>query len=278
MSSLRMLACLALAAAPSAVAAQSAPLPADVAAGRLAIALRLEPTYSLHEPVVATLEIHNRTAVPVDLDLGKNARGNLLVTVTEPDGHREVRQPLEPPDGIFFPGNVAVPPGGSYETDLVLNDWDGFAQPGRYAVSVELLHQAVVPSPATLAAAASLEVGPYDSGALRTSCERLAQRTLTGRGERATAAAHALSFAADEACLPALAQVFHAGFGPRYAVMAGLARLGTKAALAVVVDGWNGLDELSQQLVLQAFAAAGRSAALHEALEKAGKTWRVKTP
>jgi hypothetical protein len=60
--------------------------------------------------------------------------------------------------------------------------------------------------------------------------------------------------------------------------MAGLARLGTKAALAVVVDGWNELDELSQQLVLQAFAMAGRCAALREALEKAGKTWRVKTP
>ena len=160
----------------------------------------------------------------------------------------------------------------------MLNDWDDFAQPGRYAVSVELLHQAAVPSPATLSAAASLEVGPYDPVALRASCERLAQRALAGGGERATAAAHALSFAADAACLPAMAQLFHAGFGPRYAVIAGLARLGTKEALAVVVGGWDGLDELSRQLVRQAFAAAGRSAALGDALEKAGKAWRVKTP
>jgi hypothetical protein len=218
---LRMLACLALAAAPSTAATQSAPMPADIAGSRLVIALRLEqPTYSLHEPVVATLEIHNRTAASVDLDLGKNARGNLMVAITEPDGHREARQPLELPDGISFPGNVAVAAGGSYEQDLVLNDWDDFAQPGRYAVSVELLHQVAVASPSTLSAAASLEVGPRDPVALRTFCERLAQRALAGSGERATAAAHSLSFAADEACLPAMAQVFHAGFGPRYAVIA----------------------------------------------------------
>lgn len=53
-----MLAALALAAAPAAAAAQSAPMPADIAGGRLVIALRLERTiYSLHEPVVGRGEV-----------------------------------------------------------------------------------------------------------------------------------------------------------------------------------------------------------------------------
>lgn len=46
----------------------------------------------------------------------------------------------------------------------------------------------------------------------------------------------------------------------------------------MVVGGWDGLEEVSQRLVLQAFAAAGRSAALRYALEKGSRTWRVKTP
>ncbi len=272
MTSLRML--IALGAAISMAAARNAPAPAGSAGSPLVIELRLErSTYSLHEPVVATLEIHNRTTASMDLDLGRNAIGNLRVSVTDPTGHQEMRTPPpELPDALSFPGGITLAAGGNYEKELVLNDWYDFMQPGRYTVRLDLLNQVASPNTTALSAASSLDVGPPNPAELRATCERLAQRALAGSGANAEVAAHALSFAADEVCLPAMAQVFHAGFGPRFSVVAGFARLGSKKALAVVVGEWDSLDKLSQQLVLQAFYTAGRSEILREALTKAGKS------
>lgn len=272
MTSLRML--TALGAVISMAVARDASPPAGGAGSPLMIALQLEKsTYSLHEPVAATLEIYNRSTASMNLDLGKNAIGNLRVTVTDPTGHQEMRMPpQELPDGLSFPGGITLAASGRYDKDLVLNDWYDFMQSGRYTVRLDLLNQAASLDAATLSATSSLEVGPQDSAELRATCERLGQRALAGHGANADMAAHTLSFAADEVCLPAMAQVFHAGSGPRFSVVAGLARLGTKEALAVVVGEWDSLDKLSRHLVLQAFYTAGRSAILREALAKAGKS------
>jgi len=272
MTSLRTL--IALGAAISMAAARNAPAPAGGAGSPLMIALRLEKSaYSLHEPVVARLEVYNRTTAPMNLDLGKNAIGNLRVTVTDPTGHREMRPPPpELPDGLSFPGGITLAAGGRYDKGLVLNDWSDFTQSGRYTVRLDLLNQAASPNAAELSATSSLEVEPQDSAELRAACERLAQRALAGSGANADVAAHALSFATDEVCLPAMARVFHAGFRPRISVVDGLARLGTEKALAVIVGEWDSLDKLSQQIVSQAFSIAGRIAILREALAKAGKS------
>jgi hypothetical protein len=272
MTSLRML--TALGAAISMAAAHHAPAPASGAGSPIMTALRLEkPTYSLHEPVVATLEIYNRTTASMNLDLGKNSIGNLGVLVTDPTGHREMgKLPPELPDGISFPGYITLPASGRYDKELVLNDWYAFTQLGRYTIRLDLLNQAASPNATALSATSSLEVGPQNSAELRATCERLAQRALAGSGANVDVAAHALSFAADEVCLPAMARVFHAGFRPRISVVDGLARLGTEKALAVIVGEWDSLDKLSQQIVSQAFSIAGRIAILREALAKAGKS------
>jgi hypothetical protein len=278
MSSLRRLFVLVLGAATLTVWGAPSAIEADVT-GQLSIVLALDhATYSLHEPVLGTLEIHNQASKPVDLDLGKNAKGNIMITITEPSGRTAARTLPELPDGISFPGTVTVGPGGQYQHGLVLNDWDDFAQMGRYVVRVEILRQAGLPSERKLETSTSLEVGTRDPAALRSACQHLADISLNGSGERASAASHALSFAADDACLPALAQVFRASFGQRYLVIRGLARLGTRDALAVVVEGWDGLDKLSRTLVLQAFDAEKRGDALRRALEKAGKAWRTRQP
>jgi hypothetical protein len=272
MTSLRMF--IALVAAISMAAARNAPAPAGSEGSPLLIELRLEKSnYSLREPVVATLEIHNRTTASMDLDLGKNAIGNLRVTVTDPTGHQEMRTPApELPDGLSFPGSITLAASGHYDKDLVLNDWHDFTQPGRYTVRLDLLNQVAIPNTTALSTTSSLEVGPQNSAELRATCERFAQRAIAGSGATADVAAHALSFAADEVCLPAMARVFHAGFGPRISVVDGLARLGTEKALAVIVGEWDGLDKLSQQIVSQAFSIAGKIAILREALTKAGKS------
>lgn len=278
MSSLRRLSILVLGAATSMLPVRGVrPSTIDIdVVDRVFIVLTLDrSTYSLHEPVLCTLAIYNKTSRPVDLDLGKNAKSNITVTITEPGGRTQARTSLGLPDEISFPGTVTVAPGGSYQHDLVLNDWDDFAQVGHYMIHLELLRQKALPSDSKLASSASLEVGAHDPIALRSACERLADVSLKGSGERATAAGHALSFAADDACLPALARVFRAGFGQRYHVIRGLARLGTRDALSVVVDGWDGLDNLSRTLVLQAFDAEKRGDALRRALEKGGKAWKA---
>jgi hypothetical protein len=247
---------------------------------RLKLALRpSEPTLPLHAPVFATLEILNEGTEPATVDLGKNLKGNIRLVFTLPDG-RTVNAPpyTPPPDGIFVPGLVVLRPGAPYTQQLLLNEWQELALTGRYRVVLR-----VEPSPKSCIAErrsadeAVLEISPRDDARLAEICNRLASVAGSLKASAATAAAEGLSVTGDEACVPALVRVLKGDARGRSWALIGLAKVGSKEAVAAVVGEWHRFDEFDQAEALRAFISSGKGDALRAALAK-DKTMRSKPP
>jgi hypothetical protein len=251
-----------------------APRAASSEEGGLEVSLRLPyEVFSQPGPIDAVLRIQNRSQSLVELDLGLNHKAALVMTFQLPNGMLVKRPYPQPPDGFGAAGNVALSSGQSYEEILVLNDWEGFEQPGSYEVEVQL---PPVQEPAwrqrqRLAAAARFRVVPRDPARLEATCRRLEEVTLGKEPHLVMDAAHALSFAADPACLPSLIAVFRNSFIGKDGAIRGLARLGSPAAVAALVSAWDDLRPHFREYALIEFGLAGRESALREALRRAGK-------
>jgi len=242
--------------------------------GGLEVSLRLQSeVFSQHGPVDAVLSIQNNSQGPVKLELGLDFKGALLVTFHLPDGTLAKRQYPQEADGFGAIGRLALAPGQTFDDTLVLNDWQGFDELGSYEVAVEL---PPVQEPAWLRSKGLITSGrfrvvPRDPAQLEAACRRL-QAAALGREPRSVmAAAHALSFATDEACLPSLVAVLRASFLGRDGAIRGLARLGPAGAVAAVVSAWDDLDQHFRESALREFRFAGRESALREALQRSGK-------
>jgi hypothetical protein len=237
----------------------------------LAVSLRLpSEVFSQHGPVDAVLAIQNHSQGKVKLDLGLNHKVALVIVIHRPDGS-VVKPPYpELADGMGAPGDVALAPGRSYEEILVLNDWEGFDQPGGYEVEVDL---PPVQEPAWLRsehlrASARFRVVRRDPAMLAATCKRLQEATM---GKDVWEVSHALAFAADEACLSSLAAVLRTSFLAKDKAIQGLARLGSPAAVAVVVSAWDALDPHFKETARVEFSHVHKLDTLREALRKAGK-------
>ena len=102
------------------VALRAAEPPANAVTLQLVLERSL---WSLHEPVLVTLEAVNSSSSPISLDLGRDFKGNLRVVFTEPGGQVTVGGLPELPDGLYLPGTMKLTPGQTYREPLVLNDW-----------------------------------------------------------------------------------------------------------------------------------------------------------
>jgi hypothetical protein len=248
---------------------------AEPPANAVTLHLVLERSFwSLHEPVLVTLEAVNSSSFPISLDLGRDFMGNLRVVFSGPGGQVTVGRLPELPDGLYLPGTIKLAPGQTYREPLVLNDWHAFAETGAVKVDISLPvdRQPGLPDVLTASAAASLEIGPRDAAQLAATCKQLEAKALHGKAESAAQAGHALSFADDETCLPALEQVLRQSPFARYEALRGLARLGAVSAVAAVVNAWEILDPFQAATALADFDAQGIGASLRAALAKAGKS------
>jgi hypothetical protein len=235
---------------------------------RLKLSLRLtEPALPLHAPVFAALEVLNEGTLPASLDLGKNSKGNLRLVFVLPDGRTVNALPYRPPpDGVFVPGAVLLRPGATYTQQLLLNEWQEFALTGKYRVLLR-----IEPSPNAckgegLSAVAVVEILPRDEPRLAEICNRLAGVAVAFNAISATAAAEGLSFTGDEACLGALVRVLKGDARGRSWALTGLARIGTKEAVAAVAGEWHRFDEFDQAEALSAFVSNGKGDALRAAV------------
>jgi hypothetical protein len=259
------------------VLAAAAGLPLRAASGErggLEVSLRLpSEIFSQPGPVDAVLAIRNYAPDPIKLDLGIDHKAAVLISFHLPDGTLVKRQyPLDN-EAFGAIGRLTLAPGQGYEETLVLNDWQGFEQSGSYEIEVEL---PPVQEPASLrsqrlVATTRFRVVPRDPGMLAANCRRLQAATLGKEPHAVMNAAHALSFAADEACLPSLVAVLRTSFLGRHAAIRGLARLGSTAAIAAVVRSWDDFDPDFKEIARNQFGFAGREVTLREALHRAGK-------
>src|SRR5689334_14442911 len=92
---------------------------------------------TLNEPVIVQFHVKNPLPTPIQLDLGRDRKGNVVFTVVKPDGKvLELRQP--PREGISLSGKFSIAAGESYDQNLLVNEWTDFSTPGNYALKVKL--------------------------------------------------------------------------------------------------------------------------------------------
>jgi hypothetical protein len=230
---------------------------------------------SLGEPVSVTVEIKNATHHVVELDLGKNYRGNLLVTVSRPDG--SVGRSAETSEGIYVPGKVALKPGGAYSDKLLLNEYESFDKTGIYKIGVSLKKEVTTdPSAAPQGKLeAEVKVGPRDPERLTSVCSGLLGKILS-KGAGATTAASGLSHIHDKICFPQLSQALHGATGYRRAVIIGLASMDDSRVMGEFLAVWDSLLWDEQALAISEFEKQGRRQEFEKALAAAKK--RTKRP
>jgi hypothetical protein len=196
----------------------------------------------LHQPIIVTFGIHNGTPEAVRLDLGLGATRNFIVRVVRPDGVVVV-SPRVPAlkDGPFDPGRRTVAALGDYGQKLVLNEWFRFDQPGSYIIDIDLASTIANHSGATIDAArrgfVTVHVGARNDNLLNGICQELVWRILstTDVGSRYVAAAQ-LAHVDDALALPYVKQILDETDTVDQFLFAGLVRLGTTEARAILVD------------------------------------------
>jgi hypothetical protein len=226
-------------------------------------------------PVLATLRIFNPAEQTVEIDLGRNAEGNIGLKVTRPDGSSiDSRLPFE--SGISFPGLVTLAKGGSHRQTLVLNQWhDPFDQAGEYSITLYVGQD--LESAGELHASAILRVIPDDPARLKDLCSDLEKRASQANVEVFSKADRALSFVRDEACLPYLARAFKDGVHGQPGIARALVKMGTEGAIQALVEGWDRLLAGQRAWVLRDIDEA-RTRALASALAQAGKRLMPEDP
>lgn len=255
---------------PGLLLADAASLSPDRIAGIRALLTPQKAEFLLREPVVVELVIENGSARAEEFDLGRNSTGKIELNLQKPDGLTATSRELPPAaGGAYAPGTFSLRPGKSYRTELLINDWFAFEQVGEYRLTV------IVPSSFSTAETFELKtvirVGPRDPKQLSRLCQSLEEVALSRGAESQSNAGRKLAVIADEACLPSYERVLRESTFAKEGAIAGLAGVGTNAAIDVIVKCWDQLRWDQQARARQEFEWHGKKDALLGALERAHK-------
>lgn len=226
------------------------------------VSMNLEKaTITQGEPVLIDVHVENHRWPVLDVDLGNNGKGNLLIAVKTPDG-QETRKP-EPSfrtgGGGFF-GTVHLQPDEIYSEALVLNEWFRFDQIGTYDIQIGLktpAHAGGTVLPITTSTL-RLQVTTKDPAQLTATCENLAGRVRNRQtAQDALAAALALSYVEDAVAVPYLEHVLTDSPGFEQFAVSGFVRIGDEGAVTALIRALHAPDDLrrsSARAALQSIA------------------------
>jgi hypothetical protein len=167
---------------------------------------------SVGEPVLVRVHIHNTTSQILELDLGDNAKDNIVVSVIDPTGNRNEKRPPPPTNGgeMTSFGWKRLGPGKDYAETLVLNEWFDFKNPGKYQVEIRLKEPATLDKQSlpTPTFSLNLEVTVYDLVRLESACKNLAAEVVHPLpGQNSLGATQALELVHDPNLVPFWSQL-----------------------------------------------------------------------
>ncbi|HLX06393.1 MAG TPA: hypothetical protein VKY89_00885 [Thermoanaerobaculia bacterium] len=261
------------------IAAASAPSVPPLALSDLEVTvLPARSTWSIREPIVVGYQFKNVSAKPTSFTLARSPFGTLffmVLTITLPSGSHIIRELPDEADEMFSPGDISLSPGESVILNQVLNEWYDFHEVGEYRVTATI---PITPSgkqgffsrsdPAATVTF-SIKVGPRNAEEIKETCDTLASKAHWRNGLEAVHASHALRFATDPLCIPALVITLgQLDSMIRTEALLGLARVGTPDAAAAVAASWEHLDASDRTYALQFFTSAGAGEMLRAALVK----------
>jgi hypothetical protein len=202
-----------------------------------------EKAVSLHEPVIVIFEVHNGMSQTINVTVGALIRQYFDFTLTTPSG-QVLRKDNTPPPTMVTVGNgkVIVAPGEDYEEPLVMNQWFPFATEGTYTLTSKLTSEIESEDGnlQTGSETTQLRVNPRDPARLsKLSTELAKQAEIATTVDAALEPTLALSYVEDPVAVPYLAQVLSAHALRYDKAIAGLQRIGTDAAVEVLLSAMN---------------------------------------
>jgi len=227
------------------------------------VSINLEKTtVTQGEPVLVDVRVENQSWPALDLDLGGDGKGNVLIGVKMPNGKKVWKPAPDVRAGVLvFLGGVHLQLGETYSEALVLNEWFRFEEVGTYDVQVNLkapirVGETILPVTSFIQ---HLEVRAKDPSRLTAACEDLAARVQDRRtAQDAQAAALALSYVDDVVAVRSLERVLRGPPGFEQSAASGLARIGNDDAVAALIRSLGVSDELkrsSARAALQSIAS-----------------------
>ena len=198
---------------------------------------------TLHEPVIVTVTFLNLFREAITIDLGWNRLMGFALTVRRPD--RQVERPRITPSDLGRAGRITIEPNGQFSQTLVLNNWLPFDQSGSYQVEIQIVAPMTTASGTTVSAPASdtiqIDIGERDAGALRSTCQRLADIVVSPVATAAQAderfyAARALGYVTDPVAVPIFRSILDATTYEDAMVLEALRQIGTPEAVEVLQE------------------------------------------
>ncbi len=199
------------------------------------------PIITLHEPVIISMEIRNTESKPIHFDLGRDRKQNFLFVVTTPDGRR-IRLPELKKSGFSRSGSIDLVAGGSYEQQLILNEWFSFDEVGHYVIeaSVTIPENEAKANPLNRLQVSkfNIQILPLDDRQLFKTCAGLAEEVeMSNSYAVAAQAATALSYVSDTVAVPYLRRILTSQKLVEPIAIQGLERIGTREAVEAMSLG-----------------------------------------
>jgi hypothetical protein len=155
-------------------AAQCAEAPRVAESGDVDLALTLltsDGAISAGEPLIAALELTNKTSDDIALDLGPGSAPRVRIAVRDADGAVLAETPLVQSNSAAVSSVVTVKAGESYTKQLVISALYQFEKPGKYYVDAEYVPNSS--EDAWASGSAVMNVLPFDPKRLEARCEEL---------------------------------------------------------------------------------------------------------
>jgi hypothetical protein len=205
--------------------------------------------FTLHQPVVLLLKVHNPLSTAISVNLGRDMREFLDLSVKTPEGKiiQGEKMPFEPEELSVGTGKAEILPGGSYIHELLLNQWFDFDLPGAYFVTISLTENIEVTGGEEISPKSQsvwITVSPRDAGRLQGVCKDLVSQIAAWQDSpnflvQDPSPSLKLSFVDDPVAVPYLVQALY-----------------SKETSIVDADAISGLERIANKAAIEALISA----------------------
>lgn len=195
-------------------------------------------SYTLGEPILATLKITNDADTPSKVYLGFNQEGGLRFTIKKPSGVSFTAPQIPGRDGLSKISTITIQSNETFSKRLILNRWHQFPETGIYSIRWSLM------TPPSNSAANTcdgetiyIEIAPYNATRLREVSEELVAIISNDEpnNARAVEAAKALITINDPLVVKYLSLAATANPAVEDILIEGLEKIGDQSAAEVLI-------------------------------------------
>lgn len=194
-------------------------------------------SYTLGEPILATLKIINESDAPSKVYLGFDQEGGLLFTIKKPSGVSFTAPQIPARDGLSKISTITIQPNKTFTKRLILNRWHQFSETGIYGIRWSLTPPSNSSANTCDGETIYVELESYNATRLKEVSEELVTIIANdyGNNARAVQAAQALITIKDPLVVTYLSRAASANSAVDDIVIEGLESIGDRPAAEALI-------------------------------------------